>query len=195
MDESLVPKALSGLNVESKEVTAVPTGEQTQITASVKEIADTIKGEGAVLVRAISDYIGTMHVLKEPKGPDFTRTAEQILTAQIRNGCNEDGVVFAALLRAKGIPVTYIQALSKKAVKNFNRQNPHRIGHVFLEADFGGANGKNVIFIDSESGDITRELPERWLVGAKGLDSWDIGLKVGAEDLQRMFVEKHLEVS
>jgi hypothetical protein len=103
--------------------------------------------------------------------------------------------VFAALLRAKGIPTTFIQALDKEAVRNYSKENPALIGHVFLEVDFGDEGKENKKIIDSTTGEITNKLPETMMVGAKGLDAWDIGLRKGFGDLQEMFEEKHREFS
>ncbi len=171
------------------------TGEQTQITAKVKEVADGIKGEGVVLATKISEHIKSMDVVENSEEPDFTRTADQILESNTYNGCNEAGVVFAALLRAKGVPTTYIQTLNKKAAYNYSEDNPSLNGHVFLEANFGDGDDENIKIINSTTGEITDELPENMMVGTKGLDSWDIGLKEGFDDLQKVFEEKHQKLT
>lgn len=171
------------------------TGEQTQITAKVKEVADGIKGEGVVLATKISEHIKSMDVVEDSEEPDFTRTADEVLKENRYNGCNEAGVVFAALLRAKGVPTTYIQTLKKDAVSNYSKDNPSLNGHVFLEVDFGGDDSENKKTINSTTGEITDALPEEMMVGAKGLDAWDVGLREGFGDLQRMFEEKHQKLT
>ena len=171
------------------------TGEQTQITSKVKEIADGIKGEGVVVAMNIADYIKSMSIVEGSEGPDFTRTADEVLEDNRYNGCNEAGVVFATLLRAKGVPTTYIQALKMDAVKNYSKERPSLNGHVFLQANFGNGNNKNIKIINSTTGEITDELPENMVEGARGLDPWDIGLKEGFGDLQRMFEEKHQQLA
>ncbi|KKQ42119.1 MAG: hypothetical protein US60_C0023G0009 [Microgenomates group bacterium GW2011_GWC1_37_8] len=181
-------------DMKKPEATTIATGEQTQITPKVKEVADNINGEGVVLAMKISDYIKSMDVLTDATEPDFTRTAEQILEANTYNGCNEAGVMFAALLRARGIPTTYIQALREDAVRNFSIEHPSLNGHVFLEANLGSKDDKKIKIINSTTGEVADELPENMMVGAKGLDSWDIGLRKGFEDLQKMFEEKHQEL-
>lgn len=174
---------------------APPTGEQTQITPKVKEVADGIKGKGVILAMKIFDHIESMDIVMDSTEPDFTRTAEQILEENKYNGCNEAGAVFAALLRAKGVPTTYIQALSREALRNYTQESPSLNGHVFLEANFGNSSGKNVKIIDSTTGEITDELPKNMIVGAKGLDAWDIDLRNGFNDLQRLFEKKHQELA
>ena len=181
--------------MEKPEARKVATGEQTQITPKVKEVADTIKGEGVVLVMNTADYIKSMIVVTDSTVPYFTRTAEQVLQENKYNGCNEAGAVFAALLRAKGVPTTYIQALKKTAVHNYSQERPSLNGHVFLEADLGGENSENKKIINSTTGEITNELPEDMIVGAKGLDAWDIGLKNGFNDLQKLFEQKHQKLA
>ena len=112
------------VDMEKSEVTTIATGEQTQITPKVKEVADGIKGDGIVLAMKISDYLKSMDAVTDAMEPDFSRTAEQIMEDNRYNGCNEAGVVFAALLRAKGITTTYIQTLSKEAVRNYSKEHP-----------------------------------------------------------------------
>lgn len=166
----------------------VKTGKQTQITAKVREVADSINGEGLTAVKEIADYIKLMDVVENSKVPDFTKTADEILKEDKYDGCNEAGLVFAALLRAKGIPTTYIQALNKDAVRNYSRAKPSLNGHVFLEANFGNRTKK---IINSTTGEITNTLPQNMIMGARGLDSWDIGLRNSFSDLQKIFEKKH----
>jgi hypothetical protein len=171
----------------------ISTGEQTQITKKIKEISDSITGEGIVVAMRIYDHIKSMEVAEGATGPDFTRTADEIVKENKYNGCNEAGVVFASLLRAKGIPTTYIQALRKDSLQEYSDERPSLNGHVFLEADFGDMESKNIKIINSTTGEITDELPDDMLVGARGMDAWAIGLRNGFEDLQKMFEEKRRE--
>jgi len=182
---------------EKPKVKIPETGEQTQITSKVKDIAGGIKGEGVIAVMKIADHIKSMDVIDASEGPDFTRTAEEILEGDGVKGCNEAGVVFAALLRAKGTPTTYIQALDREFLINYDVKKPSLRGHVFLEADFGdnGEGGENKKIINSTTGEITGELPENMVVGGRGFDAWDIGLKEGFGDLQEMFEEKREEIA
>jgi hypothetical protein len=167
------------------------TGEQTKITQKVREVADGIEGESIKAVINIADYIKSMGEAKGPE-PDFTRTAEEILKDDKYNGCNEAGVVFAALLRAKGIPTTYIQALNRDAVMNYTPNKPSLKGHVFLEINIGYLEeNTNIKMINSTTGEITDSLPDNMMVGRKGFDAWDVGLKEGFVDLQKVFEEKH----
>lgn len=161
----------------------IKTGKQTKITENINKIAQKMSGDDISLVNQISQNIHSMKV-KDKKGPDFTRTADEILKSGWCSGCHEEGVVFSALLRVKGIPNTYIQALDKNAVKSFDKNNPNLKGHVFLRAKL---NGKQKI-INSTTGEITDKLPKYMIVGAEGLDSWDIGLSKGFEDLKKLFV-------
>ena len=180
--------------VPVNQVEFAATGEQTQITPKVKEIADTINGEGVILVMKISDYIKAMDAESGADGPDFSRTAEQVIEDNKYNGCNEAGLVFAALLRAKGISTTYVQALREDAVRNYSKEKPSLNGHVFLEIDLGNADTPKKKIINSITGEITNELPEGMIEGARGLDAWDIGLKEGFQDLEELFQDKQQEI-
>ena len=170
------------------------TGKQTEITPEVRKIADTLVGRDVKLVNVISDYIKSMDFVKGSAKPDFSRKADEILKSSKINGCNETGVVFAAILRAKGIATTYIQALNKNAVFNFSPDHPSLNGHVFLETHLPDIGKGNTIIINPTSGDITECLPEEMIEGARGLDAWDIGLKEGSEQLKDLFEKKHREL-
>ena len=170
------------------------TGEQTRITPKVREIADSINGNGVVAAMNIAEHIKSMGAVEGSEGPDFTRTADEVLEDKKYNGCNEAGIVFAALLRAKGTPTNYIQALRRDAVEKYSDKNPSLNGHVFLEADFGDKDTENKIIINSTTGEITATLPEDMIIGRKGLDAWDIGLREGFNDLRELFEEKHQEL-
>lgn len=169
----------------SNNLNKTPTGKQTQITENIKKLARSIHGDGVIYIHGVSDYIKAM-TIKDGKEPDFTRIADEILNSGWYNGCNETGVVFAALLRAKGIPTTFIQALNKKAVISFNEKGPNLKGHVFLRIKL---NEKEKI-VNSTTGKITDDLPIEFIVGNEGLDAWDIGLRKGFDDLKVLFMKK-----
>ena len=167
----------------------INSGKQTQITPMVKEVAKGISGEGIAAIIEISDYIKSMNITTNTEGPDFSRTADTILKENKYNGCNEAGVVFATLLRARGITTTFIQALNKDAVINYSANKPSLNGHVFLEVSLD--EGKTKKIVNSTTGEITDTLPKNMIEGGRGLDAWDMGLRNGFADLQKMFEERH----
>jgi len=182
---------------ETKQSTkTVETGEQTVITPKVKEVAAEIKGEGIIYAMNVADYIKSMGSVEDSKEPNFRRTADEVIESGEYDGCNEAGAVFAALLRTKGYPVTYVQALKTEAVKNYDPKNPTLSAHVFLEVDFSenGEDGLGTKVINSTTGEITEGIPEGYMVGARGLDAWDMGLKEGFGDLRKLFEEKQKEL-
>lgn len=151
------------------------TGKQTQITSKVKKIANTIIGKDLITItRNIAQKIRQMEAIDASKGPDFSKTAEQILEKNSIKGCNEAGVLFSTLLRAKGIQNTYIQALDKIAVAAYDPKKPKLKGHVFLEVRIPNEDKKNVI-INSTTGEVSNKLPQNMLIGKRGLDAWDMG--------------------
>ncbi|GAI44333.1 unnamed protein product, partial [marine sediment metagenome] len=115
----------------------IETGEQTQITENIKKLARAIHGDGVTYVNCVSDYIKSM-AIRDGKEPDFTRTADEIISSKWYSGCNEAGIVFTVLLRAAGISTTFIQALDKEAVFAFNEKHPNLKGHVFLRVKIDG---------------------------------------------------------
>lgn len=169
----------------------IETGEQTLITPKVQEVANNISGEGSALIENISDYIKSMEEVQGSKEPNFRKTADEIMKDHKYDGCNEAGVVFVTLLRTKGKPATYIEALNKEALENYSHRNPNLVAHIFIETEIDGQKK----FVNSTTGEITNQIPDTHVEAARGLDSWNIGLKEGFQDLQKLFEEKQQELA
>jgi len=90
------------------------------------------------------------------------------------------------LLRAKGRKnASYIQSFKKADLRDYDLKNGGDVGgHVFIRTEEG--------IVDSTSGDITPDIPEDYILGAEGLDSWDIGIKQELNDYMELFLKiKH----
>lgn len=136
------------------------------------------------MIRNIEDYIHTLAVVQTEK-PDFSRTAVAIIQSGYQQGCHEAGTVFVTLLRAKGVQANYIQAFLKADLASYGVNNTFkRGGHVFLRVS--APNGYRIV--DSTTGRITQEIPNEYVAGKAGLDSWDIGLKT-PEDYVDLFIK------
>lgn len=159
------------------------TGEQSQITSAILQASEQVQGEGEELANNIAKYLSAYEFVKTPE-PVFARTAEEIVKSGFIQGCNEAGVVFASIMRAKGEDVAYIQAFLKQDVIAYDPPSHSSLsGHVFLRQ----TTPEGDRFINSTSGSITDALPEKYVFGAEGLDSWDIGLRDGFRDYIPMF--------
>lgn len=151
----------------------ISTGEQGSITDTVLKIAEKIPGEGEFLIKNINSYLHSKEQILTEE-PDFSRKADEIIQSNTLLGCHESGLVFATILRAKGQDVTYIESFLKEDLENYNYQEKDKPrGHIFLKTVL---NGEPVI-INSTTGEITKGVPENYVIGAEGLDSWDIGIK------------------
>jgi hypothetical protein len=173
---------------EKPNLNGIPTGQQTEITPAILEISERFKSEGAELVKEIGAYIKTL----EPRASNLfssERTADEIIQSGNRTGCHESGLVMAALLRARGYSATYIQALDKTSVASIKDLNPKITGHVFIESEIDG----KVVYVNSTTSEITSELPNRYMEGRRGLDSWDIGLRT-QDDMAKLYLEKYREI-
>ncbi len=160
---------------------------QVSVTSRVQEVASTINGEGVDLVKNISSYIQSMD--KKPSNKfSSNRTASEILEDGAWTGCHEAGLLMLALLRAKGITGLFIQALDRESVKLYSESHMSFKGHVFISIQLEG----NTIYINSTTGEISSNLPDKFIIGGKGRDSWDIGLRA-QEDMKAMFIAKHKE--
>ena len=102
-------------------------GDLTQVTPEIKEIADSIPGDGVEYVVNVCRYIRQHHFT--PNNPPYRmkRTAHEILTGQntteeevkgVPEGklpigtCTEHGVAIRALCIAKGIPAVFVDTVS-----------------------------------------------------------------------------------
>lgn len=125
-------------------------GRQTRITPLVREVADSINGEGLELIQNISNYIvsikrRTARELEEKEGitkeEEFLATADQLLTNHHWiKGCHTVGTIFRALCIAKGIPAILIETLDKSWLESWKgSEMPRRVeGHVFVDVFING---------------------------------------------------------
>ncbi|HRX44317.1 MAG TPA: hypothetical protein P5059_03655 [Candidatus Dojkabacteria bacterium] len=163
----------------------VQTGEQGPITETVIKIAEDIPNDENQLVQKVSQYVKSLTSV-DTKEPNFSRNADQIIESGEQRGCHEAGLVFITLLRAKGREnTTYIQAFKKSDLRDYDLKNGGNVGgHAFIRTKEG--------IVDSTSGKITQDIPEDYILGAEGLDSWDIGIKKGLDDYMQLFLKiKH----
>lgn len=169
----------------------VKTGLQTKITESIKNAAGLLKKEGDEMLIEMIELFGTGKIIfpDESSELDFSKTADDILKKDTINGCHEAATLATAILRAKGVPVTYIQTLEREALENFPEKKNLR-GHVFLEIY---DNDEKKIF-NPMTGQITKKIPDKYIEGVRGLDSWDCQLIDGTKDLNRLFNKKYKEI-
>lgn len=162
------------------------TGQQTQLSPKINKVADSIQGDGVLYLIRVLQFLQALHHQPTPE-PDFSRTAETILESKVSTGCHDYGVACVAFLRAKDIETTYIQALNIDDVKNFGKPEGRFRGHVFCRAHVEGVS----LLVDPQNGVIFLKSEIRGMVVAgEGLDSWDIGLKKGLEDLKKLFKKR-----
>ena len=158
-------------------------GEQGPITETILKLCERIPGEDVELIQNIAAYLHSLKSI-QTKEPIFTRTADQVIQSGEQWGCQEAGLVFVTLLRAKEEKASFIQAFLREDLVDYKIGKPNYVrGHVFLRQQT--SNGYRVI--NSTTGEITSELPEKYVFGAEGLDSWDIGLRDGLKDYLLMF--------
>lgn len=162
----------------------VPTGDQSIITTNILSLSDEITGERERLFHNITDFLNSLRFVKTER-PNFSRTADEIIRSGYHNGCNEAGLVYAAILRAKGFSTTFIQAFLREDLSNYGKGGKYkRHGHVFLRVQTPDGQ----IIINPETAEITQDIPNEYLAGREGLDAWDIGLKT-PEDYVDLFLK------
>jgi hypothetical protein len=125
-----------------------------------------------------------LSIAQDPAGQTlFARHINEILESRKVAGCHDIGVVFAALARARGLTVNYMQTFNIEDIQNYQR-NPQSIGaasgHVFCDVWLDD----HWVLVDPgapcyyEGYDLNNKyFPGVKVIYKKGLDSWDIGIK------------------
>jgi len=172
--------------------TATPqtSGLQSELTDKVRAVATNFSDEKSLLtIGEICYWIRDNLECVKTKEPIFRHVEELLGTRQLF-GCHDYGLLFAALARAKGFTVNYIQAFDVELIRSY-QQNPEDIGstirgHVFCEVLVNDS----WVLIDPRVPCYykgykrnNKYLPGSpgprgsYLLYRKGLDSWDIGIK------------------
>lgn len=156
-------------------------GEQTTLSNEIGRIARSIPGEGLEYALNVLVWLKN-HLPRKPHDPNLfrKRTASQILQDGFATGCTDYGLVFVALMRSKGIPATYVEALETGWLRNGGREIH---GHVFSGVFWGG----RWYLVDPARGCLSVDISvpkDKYSVLAVGLDSWDVGIR-SIEDLRQ----------
>lgn len=160
-------------------------GEQAKITENIKNIATEFTGEGLALIEEILKWVHknlkTNDDSELKKELFRRRTADQIISDGFITGCTDNALAFIALARAKDIPTKYVETIRRKWL-DIGDENMIE-GHIFAEVEI---NGKWHIIDPMDA--CLRFWYSRWIVYARGLDSWDIGIR-NFQELQEKFIE------
>jgi len=163
-------------------------GEQTKVTNEVIRVVKSIGGEGLDFVfKALKwEHKNLKNKLPEniEKNDIFRkRTAAEIIKDGYASGCTDFALVFIVLARTKGIPTKYVEVIAKSY---FEDNNPNEVrGHVFAECYLNG----EWVVVNPMSGDIkTSTEYSGYVVYAKGLDSWDLGIN-DIKSLREKFID------
>ena len=159
-------------------------GKQTQITPLLEKTASSFRKREFELILEILDWVkNNLKKSSSSEKKDLLfrkRTSDEIVKSKIATGCTDYALVFIALIRAKKIPAKYIEAIWLKWLDK--RDEQYIEGHVFVECFI---NNKWYI-IDPQEGAIKIDY-RRFVIFAKGLDSWDIGIN-NFNDLKKKFL-------
>lgn len=165
---------------------------QITITPSIKVIAEGFYKKN---VGRIFESLEWLHKNCKPensleyKEKNFrTRTAEEIIESKKLTGCTDYALVLIALMRASGYKTTYVEAIEEKWLQEGGKNIS---GHVFAEVVIDGT----TYIVDPQGACIKAWYGRRYVIFAKGNDSWDIGIK-SFKDLKESFEnfrEKWLE--
>ncbi|OGZ33532.1 MAG: hypothetical protein A2Y98_01195 [Candidatus Portnoybacteria bacterium RBG_19FT_COMBO_36_7] len=160
-------------------------GQQTEITPKIIEIASTFKNEGLELIFEMLQWV--QKNIKDTDSVEFKkkffrkRTADEIIKSKVTTGCTDYALVFIAFARVRKIPTVYVEAIRRKWLDIGDEK--YIEGHIFAEC-----------FIDSkwyivnpEEGAIQIAY-HQFVIFDKGLDSWNIGIKK-FNDLKNKFLK------
>lgn len=158
-----------------------PSGSRSELTDEVMGIASNFSDE-----RTLSTLTEICYWIKDNFDcciqADFGRHISKILETRQASGCHDYGVLFAALARAKGFKVQYIQTFNIDQIRSF-QEKPETLtaasGHVFCEVWLND----NWVLIDPQVACLYKGYnphneyyPGGKVLYAKGLDSVEIGI-------------------
>lgn len=165
---------------------------QTEITSGIQSIADGFVKTG---IDRIFEVLEWVHKNCKPENdPAYkkehfrTRTAEEIIESKKLTGCTDYALVFIVLMRASGYETEYAEVIEDRWLEQGGEDIR---GHVFAEVNIDG----KTYIVDPQGACIKAWYGKRYVIFAKGKDSWDIGIK-DFKDLREKFEkfrEKWLE--
>lgn len=160
-------------------------GRQTKISENITQIASEFTSDGFDLIIQITKWIHR-HLKPDPNKERKTeifrkRTADQIIKDGFATGCSDIALVFIALARAKNIPTKYIEAIRRKWIESGKEDAIE--GHIFAEIYL---NDQWHIIDPTEA--CLKFWYDRYVIYAKGLDSWDIGIN-SLSELRKKFID------
>jgi hypothetical protein len=163
-----------------------PSGQQSELTDEVLEIAVDFSNERTLSTIAEICYWINDNFTYGIEA-NFGRHISDILKTRKTSGCHDYGVLFAALARAKGFVVNYMQTFNVEEIRSY-QQNPQNTrsasGHVFCEIWLDG----HWILVDPGGACYYKDydpnnkyFPRAKVLYKKGLDSQDIGIVTGLD--------------
>lgn len=159
-------------------------GEQTQITPDVLEIASTFQGTTLEKAQQIIQRISQLEGHKFNYNIFRKRTGSQIIKDGYDTGCTDSALAFITLARASGIPTKYIETINEKWLEEGGTSIA---GHIYSQV----YDKENEVWrwVDpmGRKMDTSPEADSR-VVFKEGLDSWDIGIR-DYESLKELFNE------
>lgn len=167
------------------------TGRQTEITERIRAIAQRFNTRKDL--STLMEIFRWMRAnLRGGTGEKFARTSHDIIASGIVTGCTDNGLVFAALARAKGIPSVFVQTARIDWIKSLVNSDPtagYIVGHILVEVYLSGqwylvdsTSGK--LFLNYNRNDLS--LPDGYYVFAKSIEVWDSGARDEKENHSAM---------
>jgi hypothetical protein len=153
---------------------------QLELTDRLRNIADSVQGQGIDLVMGLRDKIFQSLEFRpyneETKEHEFSirwaRTADQIISdgyVYQEKGCTDIVVAYLGLAKARGFYTRFIKVFAKQSV--------HSIAEILFDNEW---HNFDVASINSQpqKGQYTKGVPiNGWYLWKKGQDAWDIGLR------------------
>lgn len=157
------------------------TGKQTEITPRIKKIADSINNKEELnLIATIYNEVKKFPISNHHEHDFFNNTADQLLDSGL-TGCNDWGIAFASIARAKKIPTVFVQAARMDWVEDYLKNSDHQgmfRGHIMVECYVKG----EWYLVDSQAGRIylnynrnNFSLPDGEYAFSKSIEVFDMG--------------------
>ena len=150
-------------------------GKQTEVTDKIKDIANSVEGDGFEFVIKLLRLVNKSIKYPAPEGIEKNdifraRTADQIIKDGFATGCTDFALVFISVARAKSIPTKYVEVISKDYFSDdLDKVRGHVFAECYIDAEWWG--------IDPMGGNLKSNTKyPNYVVYGRGLDSWDLGI-------------------
>lgn len=158
-------------------------GPLTKITPELRRFADSLNTEGIQFILDVLNIFDKKfnNNASLKRVSDRYRNTEEIIKEKILWGCTDNAHLFAAVCRAKGIPVKYVEGVWESWLKSDDEN--HIFGHALNKVYLN----KKWYWVDPQAKIFSFHKPNGLVVYKEGLDLIEIGIP-NSEELVKQLI-------